>query len=94
MNKIGIPPKVVQEGIANDILTNVGDDVFELIRWGGTTYQGPWGPELLVINQDGQGIIQTDDWKRQIECLEIYGKALNKLKPGFKFGKLKPKDTA
>ena len=72
MDKIGIPPKVVQEGIANDILTNVGDDVFELIRWGGTTYQGPWGPELLVISQDGQGIIQTDDWERQFEWFKEY----------------------
>lgn len=79
--KIGIPPRVVQEGIANDILTLSGGDVFELIRWGGTTYQGPWGAELLVVSPDGQGIIQTDNWERQWECLEIYGKALDKLKP-------------
>ena len=62
--QIGIPPRVVQEGIANDILTLSGGDVFELIRWGGTTYKGPWGEELLVVTPDGQGIIQTgDNWK-------------------------------
>lgn len=80
---IGLPPKVVKCGIHYSILTKEDCDVFGQIKWGSVIYKGPWGPEPLLIDKNGFGLIQTNDWERQIECLEIYGKELDKTETPF-----------